>query len=568
MRTREAVRRAKRDGATRSVLGTSFEWPSGRCSLNLQVLRVSNLISKSPKERWMRPPRLFALGLVLLFLGLLSPYFSRATGFTSLIHIGEKSGPHSELLLKTPHYEHRDSFGYDGMYYAQLALEPSLADPKLAETTDNLGYRARRMLMSWCAYLAGFGQPFWVLQAYALINVFAWLGLAFLLWRWLPSDTWGNSFRWAGILFSHGAALSVHMALPDLPALLLVLVSVALVESERTSSGTLFLAAGALCKETSLISACVLVDPACKLSKVWIRRLGLLVLSVLPLALWLGYLKWGLGLSGNTGERNFSWPLLGLLQRWWALVVDIARGGDFLALKIGTLFTLVSLTVQSAFLLLYWRPKSLWWRMGAPFAVLSLFIAGAVWEGYPGAASRVLLPMMVAFNLLLPRGRRWLALLILGNLSVFSAFLQLRTVPVHFVQVSGSGISLAPVWESSCGSWYGDENDAKHRWRWAAGKTSIQLSSTFSGAQKGVLQGSLASDVERTVSIFADSRLVWKGRMEAGKRVRFSSSAFSIPTEGVTLHFVPDGAPREASAQDRRLLSFKLEDPLIVLGNE
>ena len=42
-----------------------------------------------------------------------------------------------------------------------------------------------------------------------------------------------------------------------------------------------------------------------------------------------------------------------------------------------------------------------------------------VWGGYPGAALRVVLPMTIAFNLLLPRTRRFWPLAILGNLSVW-----------------------------------------------------------------------------------------------------------------------------------------------------
>jgi hypothetical protein len=49
-----------------------------------------------------------------------------------------------------------------------------------------------------------------------------------------------------------------------------------------------------------------------------------------------------------------------------------------------------------------------------------LVLGDAVWEGHPAAVGRILLPMTVAFNVLLPRVRwaLFLPLLVLGNASV------------------------------------------------------------------------------------------------------------------------------------------------------
>ena len=71
-----------------------------------------------------------------------------------------------------------------------------------------------------------------------------------------------------------------------------------------------------------------------------------------------------------------------------------------------------------------WRSR--WWRVGAVFLTLMLVADPVVWEGYPGAYTRVLLPMTLAFNLLLP-GRKWFwPLLVLGNLSVIPGIQALR----------------------------------------------------------------------------------------------------------------------------------------------
>src|SRR5258708_4067544 len=50
-----------------------------------------------------------------------------------------------------------------------------------------------------------------------------------------------------------------------------------------------------------------------------------------------------------------------------------------------------------------------------------IFLGDAVWEGHPGAASRVLLPMQLAFNILVPAGRAWWLVLVLGNLTLLAA---------------------------------------------------------------------------------------------------------------------------------------------------
>jgi hypothetical protein len=52
------------------------------------------------------------------------------------------------------------------------------------------------------------------------------------------------------------------------------------------------------------------------------------------------------------------------------------------------------------------------------YALLMTVLGPAVWEGDPGAMSRVLVPMTIAFNVLLFRGRWSWTFWCLGNLSV------------------------------------------------------------------------------------------------------------------------------------------------------
>ena len=59
-----------------------------------------------------------------------------------------------------------------------------------------------------------------------------------------------------------------------------------------------------------------------------------------------------------------------------------------------------------------------WWRLGIVYAGLMTVIGFSVWEGSPGAFVRLLLPMTVAFNVLLPQSRWFWPLFALGNLTL------------------------------------------------------------------------------------------------------------------------------------------------------
>jgi len=103
-----------------------------------------------------------------------------------------------------PHYVHDQSSGYDGQFYAQLAVEPLLRDRRLDAAIDSPPYRARRILFSWTAYAAGLGRPARILEVYALQNVIAWLLLAWVLLRWFPPSAPRNVVPWIRVPLRRG----------------------------------------------------------------------------------------------------------------------------------------------------------------------------------------------------------------------------------------------------------------------------------------------------------------------------------------------------------------------------
>ena len=70
-----------------------------------------------------------------------------------------------------------------------------------------------------------------------------------------------------------------------------------------------------------------------------------------------------------------------------------------------TLAATFSLVVQAVFFVVHRRAAEPWWRVGAIYMGLMVCLGPSVWAGFPGAATRVLLPLTLAFNVLAVRGR-------------------------------------------------------------------------------------------------------------------------------------------------------------------
>lgn len=357
----------------------------------------------------------------VLFAALVLAKFDRHAGFTGLIRFGEKWQDHrSSALQKLPLATVPESYGYDGQFYAQIALDPLLRSPEFTQAIDLPAYRARRILAPATAAVIGLGSPWWTLQAYALVNVFCWFALGWLLFRHIGGSDWLAFARWAGCMFSMGVLDSVRQSLVDLPALLLLGLAVHACSRERPVRSTLWLALANLAKETSLLGAVALHCDKSPNPFPWKRALLSLTVAALPLGLWSFYVAQRFpDLSGNSGLGNFTWPLLGLLTQVKFSLRELSLGNfdgrySFSLLAIGGL------------LLQFWmlwrtpQPQSAWWRIGAAYSLLLFFLSFWVWSGY-WAACRAVLPMTLAFNLLLPANRNFWPLWIVGNISLLHA---------------------------------------------------------------------------------------------------------------------------------------------------
>ncbi len=357
----------------------------------------------------------------VFFAALVLTKFDPLSGFTGLIRFGGKwQDRRSSALQNLPIATVPESYGYDGQFYAQIALDPLLRSPELTQAVDLPAYRARRILTPATAAMLGLGNHWWTLQAYALLNVFCWFALGWLLRRHIDGSDWLAFARWAGCMFSMGVLDSVRQSLVDLPALLLLGLAVHACTQVRTVRSTLWLVLANLAKETSLLAAVALHCDKSPSSFPWKRALLSLIAAALPLGLWSFYVAQRFpGLPGNSGLGNLTWPLLGLLTQIKLSLRELSLG-DFDGRYGFSLLAIGGLLVQFWMLWRTPQPQSAWWRIGAAYSLLLFFLSFWVWSGY-WAACRAVLPMTIAFNLLLPATRGFWPLWIAGNITLLHA---------------------------------------------------------------------------------------------------------------------------------------------------
>ena len=292
-------------------------------------------------------------------------------------------------------------WGYDGQFYAQIALDPTLLDPGLDQALDAPHYRARRIGLPALAALIGLGDPLWTLQIYAVLNLTFWLMLAILLVARYPPDQPRHWLVHIALLWSAGVLHSMDRSLTDLPAATLGLLAVYF--GQR--GGRWLMALSALVKETSLLSFVAVAGwrPVAN-PRIWWRSLGVLLLMTLPLLIWIGwvYLRFGQISSGQS--RMFAWPGIALWNKLSTAANQLSgltdMGLPLASFRVLDLVAPLSLLVQSLYLMSRPEPRSALWLYGIGFAVLFWLIGPPVWAGQQ-AYARVLLPLTLSFNLLL-----------------------------------------------------------------------------------------------------------------------------------------------------------------------
>lgn len=211
---------------------------------------------------------------------------------------------HAPVLAEVPRSTSR---GYDGQYYAELAIDPFLTQPETAGHLDTPSYRARRIGTPLAAYLAGLGNPRAAIAAYLVL---CWvLGIAgvWLAAAWLRSQ--GASSLWAlWISVGAGLAASLLRVTPDALAVSLLLAALWAHRADRWRLCIVLLVAATLTRETSLLAALAITAVELRRQRVP-RALTATLLPAGVLAAWQGYLLIRFGLGHSSGTGNFALPL-------------------------------------------------------------------------------------------------------------------------------------------------------------------------------------------------------------------------------------------------------------------
>lgn len=509
---------------------------------------------------------------VASFLWIVSSRHLPDKGFTALLIVGDKTIERAIAPLRELQpYTYPDSVGYDGQYYAQLAMNPDLGDPALENAIDNLPFRARRMLISWICWAAGGGDPARALFLYSTINIACWLALALLLLRWFPPAGWQNFLRWTGLLLTFGLCYSVRAALLDGPSLLSIAGAVALYERRRLWSAAVLLGFAGLIRETNILAAVVLLPLGSRERKPWRDFLLQGAIAAAPILLWSLVLAYRFGLGRQAGEQNLTWPFVGLVRCWTeALTVLFRSGGD--TYNSQNLLCLTALTVQAAYLAL--RPDSgnHWWRLGAAMLLLMGVLGTGVWAGYPISATRVLLPMALAFNVLVPRGAKWLPVLLLGNITLLSSFAVLGFTMSTPTSHTFSGTRRAPTthpaaWEARFdANWFPAERSAFQYWRWAGGDARIEIVNPLPVPVRATVRFGLKSRGPRFLAVSTEGITLWSGTV-GGSLTRVELASVTLaPGANDWLFAATPPAPVKRSPADRGVVFSVRDLEIEILG--
>jgi hypothetical protein len=396
--------------------------------------------------------------LVLLPLVIACKDFTFKHGFLALPRFGGEFRERSLESVKryAPASESSKS-GYDGQFYAQIALDPSLQHPGLSAACDTLPYRAKRIGLPVMAYILGAGDAWIVLQIYSVLNIFFWIWLAWMMVRQFGCQTTESQWLLIGVLWSAGVLISISRALTDLPALCLSVAALTLLSSRTLSpkdarftsplsrlrgrvpsevlgddfpktapwcppegakvcqawdgqgTSTVFLlksilssilfSLASLTKETAILSIGCLWDGKSRPFSIGktIRVGMILTIIVLPVAAWSYYVAQTVG-RDNAGMFNFTYPFVGFLRKLYFAWSEAFS--KFPRMPILEMLAPISMAIQAIWMVGHTNFRSRWWSLGAGAVLLSMLIGDFVWASQ-SAYSRCLLPMTVAFNVTL-----------------------------------------------------------------------------------------------------------------------------------------------------------------------
>ena len=382
-------------------MSTSFEVVCKGSYTNLLAHRVSYLSRV-----------LVVTSLCLIPAVFVARQFCPGHGLTKLLEVGPLYLPRALPQFQALHPVTTRRYGYDGQFYAQVAIDPLLRNPRLAQALDVPEYRSRRILIPALAWLLGGGQPSAIVTAYILLTVASWYILLWLLLRFERPETMQDWLCVGATMLTTGALASLQRSLTDLPAATLLVGAAVLAGRSRT----VLLALAVLTRETCAICAWAPVVDFRKTPHRFWRGAAHIAAIILPFLVWAIYVRFRFQ-KHFYGEDNFAWPFEGWIY------------GPILTLVGGNLSTgLAGLSLLAELAYLVSRPRldSFYWRVAISFGIASCFLSDEP-LGSAVSFTRDLLPMTIGFNILLMRESpaKFSFWFVAGNIGLFSGLVAL-----------------------------------------------------------------------------------------------------------------------------------------------
>jgi len=352
--------------------------------------------------------------------------FDPRTRFTSLIFFGPAFDERALPEVRAVPHAFAGKVGYDGQFYAQLAVDPALRSPDLPRALDNPSYRAKRILVPALCWLAGGGRPWLVIQIYAVINLLFFALLLAAMVRFLRPATLQHFLGVAAAMWTTGTLVSVERALLDLPGTALTFLAAGL----SGLAGFSVFAAAMLTRESSLLSLPAVLWPRDRSRKKIGRLLLGAAVAMVPYFLWGLYVDHVFHSAPYAPRHVFGMPLVSFFRHLGLAASSFTARPN--ANSIFEILAPISLGAQVIYLLAKPRPASAYWRMGVVFAVLFFFLSDAIFVEQAGYC-RILLPLTVAFNVLVvqERRQRFSGWFVAGNVGLIFEALRMARALFH-----------------------------------------------------------------------------------------------------------------------------------------
>jgi len=236
------------------------------------------------------------------------------------------------------------------------------------------------------------------------------------------------------------------------------------------------------------------------------------------------------------------------------------RQPDFRWLNTTTLFALIAVTVQAAYFLSRWRREDPWWHVGLSGVAMMTLLGTSVWEGHPGAATRVLLPMGIAFAVSAVRERVPLTWLLAASLTVFSGVLALWHVPDDPREFAAGRFANGAYVVRLDTGWHGLERDGRKAWVWSAREGRLAIETAPRSRAPLRVRVRVRGFAPRTLEIREFETVLWRGAVGA-KPEWFEITVMPAQPGKLSLTLRSDDPPsRESDHPDARMLACALYD--------